>query len=103
MQEYAAKTIGVDMEGATDFSDRNMRWIQCLAARLNVGDRDVIPIARESVARAASQGSPLDDPYMVAAGADFGVTGLASGGLTWPSTMVSNEKLASMECDLEVN
>ena len=102
LQEYAAKTIGVDMEGATDFSDRNMRWIQCLAARLNVGDQDVIPLARESVARAVSQGNHLDDPYMVA-GADFGLTGLASGGLTWPSTMVSNEKLSSMECDLEVN
>ena len=102
MQEYAAKTIGVDMEGATDFSDRNMKWIQCLAARLNVGDQDVIPLARESVARAVSQENHLDDPYMVA-GADFGLTGLASGGLTWPSTMVSNEKLSSMECDLEVN
>ena len=102
MQEYAARTIGVDLEGAADFSDRNMRWIQCLAARLNVADLDVIPLARESEARAMSQGNHMNDPYMVA-GADFGATGLATVGLTWPSTMVSNEKLASKECDLHVN
>ena len=47
MQEYSARTIGVDFEGAAEFADRNMRWIQCLAARLNVGDLDVIPLARE--------------------------------------------------------
>ena len=102
MQEYSARTIGVDFEGTTEFSDRNMRWIQCLAARLNVGDLDVIPLARENVARAVSQRNHLEDPYMVA-GAEFGGTGLASGGLTWPSTMVANEKLASMECELEAN
>ena len=41
LQEYAARSIGVDFYGgAVDFSDRNMKWIQCLAARLNV--RDVV-------------------------------------------------------------
>ena len=60
-------------------------------------DQDVIPLARESAARAVSS---LDDNQYMDYGADFGLTGLASGGLTWPSTMVSSEKLASMECNL---
>jgi hypothetical protein len=98
---FASRTIGVDFKNVTNFSDRNLKWIRCLAAKLNVKDQDVISLARDNVERVrkgADMHHHMDS--FVLAGGEFGMTGMATHGISWPSTIVSNEKLVSMECDV---
>ncbi len=100
---YAARTIGVEFKGAADFSDRNLKWIQCLASRLNLKNQDVIAQARENIVRARKAAAENDMAETFAmAGAEFGMApaGFVFNGMAWPSTIVANEKLASSECEL---